>query len=120
MVDSSRPADAAPNERPSVVAQVADLPELEPGPPSAAKGTLQQLLDVSVGMTVELGRATLSIDEILRLGPGSVVGLDSAVAEPVELFVQGVLFARGEVVVIEDRFAIRICEIIDAKQSTKR
>jgi flagellar motor switch protein FliN/FliY len=104
----------------SVVARLADLPEFESAAPPAAKGALNQLFDVSVCVTAELGRVTLSIGDILRLGPGAVVGLESNVAEPVDLLVQGVPFARGEVVVIDDRFAIRIREIVDPKQVGKK
>jgi len=71
-------------------------------------------------VTAELGRMTLSIADILKLGLGSVVSLDRTVSEPVDLLVQGVPFARGEVVVIEDRFAIRIREILDPKQAGKK
>jgi flagellar motor switch protein FliN/FliY len=104
----------------SVVASLADFPELESLAPSAATGSLSQLLDVAVCVTAELGRVTMSIGEILKLGPGSVVGLDRTVTEPVDLLVQGVPFARGEVVVIDNRFAIRIREIIDPKHAPKK
>ncbi len=105
---------------PSVVARLADLPELESTAPGTRTGSLSQLLDVSVCVTAELGRVTMSIGEILKLGPGSAVGLDRNVSDPVDLLVQGVPFARGEVVVIDDRFAIRIREIIDPKQNVKK
>src|SRR5436190_1145745 len=78
----------------SVVARPADFPELDPKPTAAASGSLNQLLDVSVAVTAEVGRVTLSIADILKLGPGAVVGLDRAVAEPIDLLVQGVPFAR--------------------------
>ena len=112
-------APAEVQAAPSVTARVADFPELEPGPIAAAVGSLDHLLDVSVCVTAELGRVTLPIADILKLGHGAVVGLDRAVSQPVDLLVQGVPFARGEVVVIEDRFAIRIREILDAKQAKK-
>ena len=75
---------------------------------------------MSVSVTAELGRVTISIGDILKLGLGSVVGLDRAVSEPIDLLVQGVPFARGEVIVIEDRFAIRIHEILDPKFAGKK
>jgi flagellar motor switch protein FliN/FliY len=110
------PADSVPA---SVVANMANFPELESMANGAGMGSLQQLLDVSVCVTAELGRVTLSIGDILKLGPGSVVELDRSVSEPIDLFVQGVPFARGEVVVVEDRFAIRIHEILDSKHPSK-
>lgn len=105
---------------PEVVAHLAELPELNPSGGSPGSGSLNQLLDVSVLVTAEIGRVTLPIGEILKLGHGSVVGIDRAVSEPVELLVQGVPFARGEVVVIEDRFAVRIREIVDPKYASKK
>ncbi len=83
-----------------------------PGPP----GSLDSLLDVTVTVSAELGRITLPISEVLKLGLGSVLELNRAVSEPVDLIVQGVKLARGEVVVVEDRFAIRIQEILDPKK----
>jgi|SRR6476646_10122862 flagellar motor switch protein FliN/FliY len=105
----------------SVVARVAELPELDPkSVATAGSGSLNQLLDVSVAVTAEVGRVTLSIGDVLKLGAGSVVGLDRAVSEPIDLLVQGVPFARGEVVVVDDRFAIRILEIVDPKFAAKK
>jgi flagellar motor switch protein FliN/FliY len=105
---------------PTVLASVADLPELESEATGKANGSLDHLLDVSVCVSVELGRTTMTIADLLKLEIGSVVGLDRAVSEPVDLLVQGVLFARGEVVVIDDSFAIRIREILDPKLAGKR
>jgi flagellar motor switch protein FliN/FliY len=122
LIDRDRPADthgSAAGAKPSVVASLVEYPDLEETA-AGGKGSLSQLLDVAVHVTAELGRATLSIDDILKLGPGSVVGLDRGVAEPVDLLVQGVLFARGEVVVIDERFAIRIREIVDPKHGAKK
>ena len=113
-----RRAATLPNA--GVVAHVADFSELQPKPTAGAPGSLNQLLDVSVNVTAEIGRVTLSIGDILKLGHGSVVGLDRPVSEPIDLLVQGVPFARGEVVVIDDRFAIRIREIVDPKYSGKK
>ena len=103
-----------------MVASAADFPELESIRAATATGSLNHLLDVAVCVTAELGRVTMSIGEILKLGVGSVVELDRSVSEPVDLLVQGVPFARGEVVVVEDRFAIRIQEILDPKQGGKK
>ena len=113
-------SEPAPLPNPGVVARVIDFPELAAKPGGAASGSLNHLLDVSVAVTAELGRVTLSIADILKLGHGSVVGLDRAVAEPIDLLVQGVPFARGEVVVVDDRFAIRIREIVDPKFNGKK
>lgn len=117
---SAEAVTEAPTEESGIVGQLAEFPELAARTPSGTIGTINHLYDVSVNVTAELGRMTLSIADILKLGIGSVVSLDRTVSEPVDLLVQGVPFARGEVVVIEDRFAIRIREIIDPKQAIKK
>jgi flagellar motor switch protein FliN/FliY len=105
----------------AVVAHVADFPELtQEGTTAAGLGSLNSLMDVTVTVTAELGRIKRSIGSILKLGVGSVVDLDRNMAEHVDLLVQGTLLARGEVVVVEDRFAIRIKEIVDPKFVSKK
>lgn len=103
--------------QPEVEVRPADFVELAP-PKSAvpAASSLDHLLDVSVRVTAELGRVTMPISEILKLGIGTVVELDRPISEPVDLMVQGMRLARGEVVVVDDRFAIRIVEIVDPKK----
>ncbi|MCZ7637272.1 MAG: flagellar motor switch protein FliN [Verrucomicrobia bacterium] len=73
---------------------------------------LDVLLDVPVSLTVELGGCLMPMREVLQLGPGSVVQLDKVASAPVELLVNRKLIARGEVVVVEDRFGIKITEIV--------
>ena len=101
----------------SVVASPAELPRTRIAGQGAAAGIAQPLAGRFVLVTAELGRATIAIGDILKLGLGSVVGLNRTVAEPVDLLVQGVPFARGEVVVIDDRFAIHIKEIVAPAQA---
>ena len=69
------------------------------------------LLDVPVKLSVELGSCQLSMREVLKLGPGSVVQLEKQADAPVDLYVNQKLIARGEVVVVEDRFGIKITEL---------
>jgi flagellar motor switch protein FliN len=99
-----------------VTAQPVDFAELSHQAAHPALNSLNHLLDVTVTVTAELGRVTRSIGEILKLGAGAVVELDRQVAEPVDLLVQGVRVARGEVVVVQGRFAIRITELVDQKK----
>jgi flagellar motor switch protein FliN/FliY len=70
------------------------------------------VMDVPVNLTVELGGCKLSMREVLQLTTGSVVQLDKSADAPVELFVNGKLVAKGEVVVIEERFGVKITEVI--------
>ena len=74
--------------------------------------TLNLVLDVPVSLTIELGSCQLPMKEVLQLSIGSVVQLDKPADAPVELSVNGKLIARGEVVVIEDKFGIKITEVI--------
>jgi flagellar motor switch protein FliN/FliY len=102
--------------RDDVVARVAEFAEQSVTPPSAAQAPLDRLLDVTVTVTAELGRVTLPISAILNLNVNSVLELNRSVTEPVDLMVQGVLLARGEVVVVDDCFAIRIKEVAEPKK----
>jgi len=112
--DAAPPTVHAPST--NLLARVADFEELTPSPEAASPGALDRLLDVTVSVTAELGRTTLAVGEVLKLGVGSVVRLDRNLSEPVDLFVQGVRLARGEVVVVDDCFAVRIKEIVPSRK----
>ena len=73
---------------------------------------LEALLDIPVKLSVELGTAQLSMQEVLQLGPGSVVQLDKPADAPVDIYVNQKLVARGEVVVMEEQFGIKVTEIV--------
>ncbi len=88
-----------------------------PGPATAARrslvgGPIELLHEVEMGVTVELGRTRMLVRDILDLSPGSVVELDRAAGAPIDVLVNGTLIARGEVVVIDEEFGIRITEVI--------
>jgi flagellar motor switch protein FliN len=102
--------------RSDVVARVVDFAQLTPPATPGAPAPLDRLLDVTVTVTAELGRVTMPISSVLNLNVNSVLELSRSVSEPVDLMVQGFLLARGEVVVVEDRFAIRIKEIAEPKK----
>jgi len=78
---------------------------------------LNLVLDVPVSLTIELGSCRLPMKEVLQLNIGSVVQLDKPADAPVELSVNGKLIARGEVVVVEDKFGVKITEIIGGPKS---
>ena len=80
---------------------------------------LDFLLDIPLGVTVELGRTTLIIDKMLQLGQGSVIELEKAAGEPVEIFVNRKLLGKGEVIVVNDKFGVRITEIISQADRIK-
>lgn len=98
-----------------VVARVADFLQLNP---AVARGTgmpLDFLLDVALPVQAELGHTSLPISKVLALEPGSVLELNREVSQPVDLIVCGTVFARGEVVVIDGRFAIRVKEVLNPR-----
>jgi flagellar motor switch protein FliN/FliY len=70
------------------------------------------LLNVSLSLSAELGRRSLRLGELMRLGPGAVLDLDRRVDAPVDLLVNGRLIARGEIVAVDERFGVRITEVV--------
>jgi flagellar motor switch protein FliN/FliY len=78
------------------------------------------VLDLPVQLTVELGRAKTTIGALLDLAQGSVLELDRAAGEPLDLLVNGCLVARGEVVVIDGRFGIRLTEVLAPDERLRR
>ena len=77
-----------------------------------SQGNLDLLLDVPLDITAELGRTTRRVRDVLAMGPGSIIELDKMAGEPVDLLVNGKPIAKGEVVVIDENFAVRIVEIL--------
>jgi len=86
-------------------------PGVSPSPPSI-EVDLGRLTDVSVELAVEVGRTFMSLGEAMALGPGSVVTLDRLADKPVDLLINGRSIARGEVVVIDEQFGLRITEVV--------
>jgi flagellar motor switch protein FliN/FliY len=80
--------------------------------PLENSSNLNLVLDVPVSLTIELGGCRLPMREVLQLNTGSVVQLDKAADAPVELSINGKLIARGEVVIVEDRYGVKITEVI--------
>ena len=87
---------------------------LTPGPRGApaVRGGLELLHDVEMEVTAELGRTRMTVRDLLSLAPGAVIELDRLAGGPADLLVNGRLIARGEVVVIDENFGIRITEIV--------
>ncbi|XTZ39351.1 flagellar motor switch protein FliN [Salmonella enterica] len=81
---------------------------------------LNLVLDIPVKMTVELGRTKMTIKELLRLSQGSVVSLEGLAGEPLDILINGYLIAQGEVVVVSDKFGIRITDIITPSERMHR
>lgn len=84
------------------------------GAESGDAQNLDLLLDVEIPISVEVGRAQMSLENVLKLVPGSVIALDKKAEEPVDLRVNGKLVARGEVVLVDDVYGLRVTQIVDA------
>lgn len=104
-------------------AQVAELEELsEEGAPISAeeKRKLDTILDIPVTISMEVGRSKISIRNLLQLNQGSVVELDRVAGEPLDVLVNGTLIAHGEVVVVNDKFGIRLTDVISQIERIKK
>lgn len=83
------------------------------GAAPASLGSIGFLMDIPLDVAVELGRTRIAVKDMLQLGPGSVIELDKLIGEPVDLLVNERLIAKGEVVVFDDNFGVRITDIIN-------
>ncbi|HPT49835.1 MAG TPA: flagellar motor switch protein FliN [Accumulibacter sp.] len=81
---------------------------------------LDMILDIPVQISVELGRTRITIKNLLQLAHGSVVELDALAGEPLNVFVNGTLIAQGEVVVVNDKFGIRLTDIVSPSERARR
>jgi len=88
------------------------LEEFSGAPPSTENTTLGLVRDVELDLKIELGRTHMYLEDVLRLRKGSVVPLDKLAGDPVDVYVNGRLVARGEVLVLNDNFCVRVAELI--------
>ena len=91
-----------------------DLAELGNGVTSNSEVPLAMLMDLTLPLSIELGRTRMTVQDILRLGRGSVVQLERLAGEPIDLYVADRRFAEGEVVVLGEHFGVRITRIISS------
>jgi flagellar motor switch protein FliN/FliY len=104
MADAPANPEVKPAELPDVSGQAA-----APG----AKPNIELVRDINVTLTVELGRTQMLIQDILELTPGKVIELDRLAGEPLDIVVNGKLLAKGEVVVVDENFGVRLTAIVD-------
>ena len=88
------------------------LDEFSPAAPSMETATLDLIRDVELDLKIELGRTHMYLEDVLKLRKGSVVPLDKLAGDPVDIYVNGRLIARGEVLVLNDNFCVRVAELI--------
>jgi flagellar motor switch protein FliN/FliY len=97
-----------------VQAQAVEFAPAVEGGGSGPTSSLDILLDMDVPVTVAVGQTEISIQRLLKLCPGAVIKLDKPISEPVDLYIKNAKFATGQVVVVDDKFAIKIKEILGA------
>ncbi len=102
-------------------AQFTNMTSIAKAPrPDGQRRELDFILDIPLDVSAELGRTRLLINELLQLGQGSVVELNKLAGEPLEIFVNGKLVARGEAVVINEKFGVRLTDIISPMERVKQ
>jgi flagellar motor switch protein FliN len=114
-------AGAAQDEPGGVLSGDTSRPMHGPGAAADAPvNDINMVLDIPVQLSVELGRTRVSIKHILQLGQGSVVELDALAGEPMDVLVNGYLIAQGEVVVVNDKFGIRLTDVVTPSERLRR
>jgi len=109
-------APAAPAPGPGMPLE---LPDLSVQGAAGAAGSIDLLMDVNLEIKIELGRTTMAIEDILKLKKGAVVQLDKLAGDPVDILVNGRPVARGEILVVNDNFCVRVVDIIDPEAGLK-
>lgn len=108
------PSPSAPNAGASVFKPLS-MPQ-----PAAATRELEMIMDIPVKLSVELGRTRITIKQLLELAQGSVLALDGLAGEPMDILINSYLIAQGEVVVVDDKYGIRITEIITPSERVQK
>ncbi|WP_153557709.1 flagellar motor switch protein FliN [Roseimaritima sediminicola] len=104
--------DQAAGDNESAAAQPFQLNDLQPSESGDAPHPMDLLGDVELDLRIELGRTQMRLEEVLRLRSGAVVALDKLAGDPVDIYVNGRLIARGEVLVMNDNFCVRVTELL--------
>lgn len=118
-VAESKPAETATEVEQVAPAQFANFAPAVSGA-AGAGNDISMILDIPVQLTVELGRTRIPIKHILQLAQGSVVELETLAGEPMDVLVNGFLIAQGEVVVVNDKFGIRLTDIVTPSERMRR
>ena len=117
-------AEQADSEAEDIAAKAesVEFDELQEAAPMTAeeKARLDSILDIPVTISMEVGRSQISIRNLLQLNQGSVVELDRVAGEPLDVLVNGTLIAHGEVVVVNDKFGIRLTDVISQTERIKK
>jgi flagellar motor switch protein FliN/FliY len=117
---SARPETASELQNPVDQVAPATFTNFAPTTGSTAGNDINMILDIPVQLTVELGRTRIPIKNILQLAQGSVVELEAMAGEPMDVLVNGYLIAQGEVVVVNEKFGIRLTDIVTPSERLRR
>jgi flagellar motor switch protein FliN/FliY len=117
--ESVMQSQGRPTESEMSNVRVKEFEQLNPAAASSATHGIDMLLDVTLPIAIELGRTNMSIEDVLNLGPGSIVELNKLAGEPVDLLINEKLIARGEVVVVDENFGIRITTMVSQQDRIK-
>ena len=113
-------AASAPAAAPVAAPAASVFPSLGAGAAGQQRDDIDLVLDIPVQLTVELGRTRIPIKHILQLAQGSVIELDALAGEPMDVLVNGFLIDQGEVVVVNDKFGIRLTDIVTPSERMRR
>ena len=116
----AKPEVASEVQSPAAAAAPVAFTDFSTSEGAPATNDINMILDIPVQLTVELGRTRIPIKHILQLAQGSVVELDALAGEPMDVLVNGYLIAQGEVVVVNDKFGIRLTDIVTPSERMRR
>ena len=119
MADQTDNADQAADAG-GVDVQEADLPKAADAQAGGHGGQIDILMDTTMPVSAQLGQVEMEVREVLAVGPGSVLKLDKQAGEPIDLYLRGVRFATGDLVVIGEQLGVRVREVLTAEASDKR
>ena len=121
-LSETKPETASEVRNPLESVSAASFTNFQATPPGSigAGNDLNMILDIPVQLTVELGRTGIPIKHILQLAQGSVVELEALAGEPMDVLVNGYLIAQGEVVVVNDKFGIRLTDIVTPAERLRK
>ena len=96
------------------------FPRITPAGSGAGHNDIDMVMEIPVELTVELGRTKVPIGNVLQLAHGSVIELDAMASEPMDVYVNGLLIAQGEVVIVDDKFGLRLTDIVTPAERIRR
>lgn len=114
-------ADAAPDVQPATLSTLSSKAVTGQSRSDSSAGfSLDLILDVNVTLSIEVGRTRMSINDLLKLNQGAIIELDRMAGEPLDVLVNGTLVARGEIVVVKEKFGIMLTEVVSPEERVRK